>query len=614
MSTPRDGCGVPPSPLRQIDLVAERYEQQWRQGEPPEIADFLGQATDELRLQLLVELVCIDLENRLRKRLPVELADYFREFPELENLTPEERADLETHARKLCDALGPTTDFVSSATEPARDFPPSIGPYAISGPLASGGQADVFLSIHPSLLVPVVVKWLRDQDSLDQERSERLIREGQVLANLAPHPNLVRLYELGFHKGRPFLVLEHVQGYTLEQHGLGARPLPRRAAEMVACLAEAVHTAHEQGVIHQDITPGNAIIDGRNQPRLIDFGLAWFRPPCTLSAGVERPDAGTPRFLSPEQADPRIGAVDRRTDVFGLGAVLYYLLTGKPLYDGATRLEVVLQAAEGAYDGTALERGETPKRLAAVCHKALAIDPNDRFRTAAELAEALRASIRQPRWRRATGIAVLFVALFLVAGTVGWWMGQPAGQRQNSAFFSDSAALTVRVWRPKTQYSPLSEALPVHDGDELQVRFRVPTGLHVGLFSVNGRGRLAMLQLYRPRDAPAELVYPASDRTIELKPPSGTEFLLVCGRAAGLVSEADVRAAWGAAAGWPALHPRKLLRLQMSQVKDESEKSRDFGAEHDRPETDAVVRRLDALRERLTPTYSFLEGLAFRHE
>ena len=228
----------------------------------------------------------------------------------------------------------------------------------------------------------------------------RLIREGQLLANLAPHPNLVRIYDLGLHEGRPFLVLEHVQGHTLEQHGLGDRPLPSRAAELVACLAEAAHAAHEQGVIHQDITPGNVIVDGRGQPRLIDFGLAWFRPPWTLSSEVERPDAGTPRFLSPEQADLRIGPVDRRTDVFGLGAVLYYLLTGQPLYNGQSWIEVVLQAAEGSYDSTALERNGVPKRLAAVCRKALSRDPNDRFRTAAELAETLRASVRRQRRAR----------------------------------------------------------------------------------------------------------------------------------------------------------------------------------------------------------------------
>jgi tRNA A-37 threonylcarbamoyl transferase component Bud32 len=613
VSTAPERQDVPASPLRQIDLVAERFEQQWRQGAPPPIADFLGQAPAELRLQLLVELVCIDLEHRLRKRLPVALADYFRAFPELDELGPAERADLESHARARCRELGSTTEFARADTEPVLDCPPLIGSYAIAGHLATGGQADVFLSVHPRLLVPVVVKWLRDKDSPDEERGQRLVREGQVLANLAPHPNLVRVYDLGLHEGRPFLVLEHVQGHSLAQHGLGERPPPRRAAELVAALAEAVHKAHEQGVIHQDITPGNVIVDGRGQPRLIDFGLAWFRPPWTLSAGLERPDAGTPRFLSPEQADSQIGPIDRRTDVFGLGALLYYLLTERPLYNGTTQSEVLRQAAEGAYDATALDRAGVPRRLAAVCRKALARNPQDRFHTAAELAAALRASVRRPRWHRAAGYAALLLVLFLAAVGVGWLLRPSARQGPDSALHANEPALAVRVWRPITEYTPLSDALPVKTGDELQVRIRVPAGLHVGLFWVNGQGQLVLLEQYPPREEPAELIYPAEGKTRSLEPPAGTELLLVCGRPADPVSQAEVRGAWGDAP-WPAVNPRRLLRLQASRVKDEGEKPRDFGATRDRPESDPVVRRLDELRQRLTPKYSFFEGLVFRHE
>src|SRR5581483_9657636 len=148
--------------------------------------------------------------------------------------------------------------------------------------------------------------------------------------------------------------------------------------------------------------------------------------------------------LSPEQADPRIGPVDCRTDVFGLGAVLYYLLTGQPLYDGATWLEVVFQAAEGSYDVAALERGGTPKRLAAVCRKSLSRNPQDRYPTAAKLAAALRASVRQPRRRLAAGIAALFLALFLTAGAVGWQLGQPVQRGPNSTATSSEPALAVR--------------------------------------------------------------------------------------------------------------------------------------------------------------------------
>src|SRR5205823_4333292 len=141
--------------------------------------------------------------------------------------------------------------------------------------------------------------------------------------------------------------------------------------------------------------------------------------------------------------------------------------------------------------------------------------------------------------------------------------------------------------------------LPVRNGDELQVRFRVPPGLHVGLFSVNGRGRLSLLEQYPPQKRAAELVYPGPDKTRSLGPPDGTEVLLVCGRPAGAVSEAELQAVWKEAEAWPALaRPRHLLRLQPSQVQEEGEHLRDLvGEVRDRLDSDVVARRLDRLRE-----------------
>jgi hypothetical protein len=500
---------------------------------------------------------------------------------------------------------------VSPATGPAAGLPRGIGRFLIAGRLGSGGQAEVFLSFHPELKVPVVVKWLRAQVQPDTASGEHPVREGQVLASLGPHPNLVRVYEVGLHEGRPFLVLEHVQGHTLDQYSRGERPSPPQAAELIAALAEAVHAAHEQKVIHQDVSPRNVLIDGRGQPRLIDFGLAWFRSPWAGPDTEARPDGGNPQFLSPEQADPAVGPIDRRSDVFGLGAVLYFLLTGRPLYNGATLPELLRQAAKADYDATALEKPGTPKRLAAVCRKALTLSPQGRFATAAELATALRAAVRRPRWRRVVTVAALFLAA--VAG--GWLLGRTGRHEPSSEVEASRLALDVQVWRPETKYSPLRAALPVRTGDELQVRFRVPAGLHVSLFSVNGRGRLSLLQQYPPQGTATTLVYPGANQTRSLEAPAGTEVLLVCGRREGAMSEAELQAVWDGTAPWPLLGPpRRLLRLGPDHVKEEGEQSRDFGATRNRLEPDPVVRQLDRFRDRLRPMCVFFEGLAFAHE
>ena len=136
---------------------------------------------------------------------------------------------------------------------------------------------------------------------------------------------------------------------------------------------------------------------------------------------------------------------------------------------------------------------------------------------------------------------------------IGWRLGQSDPHGSNPAVTSGEPVLAVRVWRKKRAARRSAGHCRWRDGDELQVRFRVHAGLHVGLFSVNGRGELTLLEQYPPCDEPAELVYPAPEMTAQLGPPPGTELLLICGRSAGPVSEAEVRDAWGNADKWPAL-------------------------------------------------------------
>ena len=604
MSHSPDGDQEQLSPLRGVDLVADRFEQELQQGHRPQIDSYLAEVPDALRSRLLVELVCLEFEYTTRDH-PVTLHDYFRRFPALDALAPDERAELEAHARR-CAGLARTIDHATPARGSSAELPRSIGRFTIAGRLGSGTQADVYLSFHPELAVPVVIKWHRIPDAAGSNDRALMIKEGQILAGLPAHPNLVRVYELGVHEDRPYLVLEHVPGQTLDQWAEGRRLPPRAAAELIAALAEAVHAAHREGVVHQDINPRNVLIDGRDQPRLIDFGLAWSRSPWVDAGSEVRPDAGTPRYLAPEQANPKLGPVGPRTDVFGLGAVLYFLLSGKPLYDGATLHDVLLQSTRGAYDFKVLHKKGIPSRLAQVCRTALAADPDSRFATAADLAAALRKSTRPSRLPAMAG----FATVFLAAGVGGWRLGHPERPVERP-----SPHLEVKVWRPEAPYTPLSEALPVRTGDELQVRFRAPAGLHLGLFSINGQGRLSLLQHYPPQETATELVYPGPDRTRSLEPPTGTETLLVCGRPKRAPSEAELQAAWDAAAPWPALEPAgRLLRLQADHVREEGERSRDFGTEHSRPGADTVARRLDDFRKWLRERYACCEALAFRHQ
>src|SRR5207253_8820400 len=140
-------------------------------------------------------------------------------------------------------------------------------------------------------------------------------------------------------EGRPFVVMEHVPGLTLQEFADQHRPSPRQAARLVAELARAVAYLHARGIIHQDIKPRNVLVDDQGRPRLIDFGLARLRHAWCDDTGDWI--GGTADYMSPEQARGRSDQIGTWTDVFGLGGLLYRLLTGRPLYRGASRVSVV---------------------------------------------------------------------------------------------------------------------------------------------------------------------------------------------------------------------------------------------------------------------------------
>ncbi len=183
----------------------------------------------------------------------------------------------------------------------------------------------------------------------------------------------------------------------------------------MAAIARAVHLAHEQGITHQDLNPRNVLIDREGQPRVIDFGMAWSRPWWGETSDPEQ-IGGTPRYLAPEQALGQSDRIGRATDVFGLGAILFYLLTDAPLYSGENVLATLDQAREVAFDRTLLNRPGIPPRLRAICMKALAEEPGGRFTSAADLAEALERFLKPRR----LGYRAMLAAVFVLAFGLAW--------------------------------------------------------------------------------------------------------------------------------------------------------------------------------------------------
>jgi WD40 repeat protein len=308
------------------------------------------------------------------------------------------------------------------------DGPVSIPGYVVLGELGRGGAAVVYKARHMPLGRLVALKVLRD--GAGPEQQARFRWEAEALARLR-HPNVVQLFEIGEHAGRPYLALELVEGGSLA----GTVRPARQAAHLAEVLARAAHHIHRQGLVHRDLKPANVLLTVDGAPKITDFGLArrLDDAPAARPAAVAAV-AGTPAYMAPEQADGRAEAVGPAADVYALGAVLYEMLTGRPPFVGATPLETLDRArSQAPMSPRALSPG-VPCDLETICLKCLEKEPARRYGSAEELADDLRRFLdglpilarpvgrlgRAARWCRrrpslAAGLAVAAVALAAAA-------------------------------------------------------------------------------------------------------------------------------------------------------------------------------------------------------
>jgi serine/threonine protein kinase len=273
-------------------------------------------------------------------------------------------------------------------------IPDRIGGYKVVARIGGGGQAELFRVGDPLLARELALKLGRKPIDADSPADrDELVREARTLASLS-HTGLVNVYALGFlDDGRPYLVIDLVLGANLEDHVGAGRLEPRRAAEVVEQLAGVVAYLHARGIVHQDIKPRNVMIDEHGRPRLIDLGLARLR--YAWASEPEFSSGGTPAYLSPEQAQGEYQRIGPATDVFGLGGILFFSLTGGALYKGANHNQVITLARRGEYDARSLQDAAAPEKLKQICARALALDPADRHPSAADLAGELKGFLEE---------------------------------------------------------------------------------------------------------------------------------------------------------------------------------------------------------------------------
>jgi WD40 repeat protein len=408
-----------------IDLLV-RWEELRRQGKPA--------TADEL---------CPD-DARLREQLRERLARRLR-----------------LHAALDMPAVMPDED--------GRDHPalPVIDGYEIGELLGRGGMGLVFKAVQTELKRPVAIKIIVSGAHAGADERARFRTEAEAVAQLHD-PGIVQIYEVGEQAGCPYLALEFVGGGSLAQQLDGTPMPPRRAAQLLLDLARAVRHAHERGIIHRDLKPANILLTGSGGVKVADFGLAKL-----LHGGPAGPTRsgemiGTPSYMAPEQAAGPSGFIGPATDVYGLGAILYELLTGRPPFKAETALETLQQVRFDDPVSPSRLQPKLSRDLVTICLQCLHKDPRQRYASALALAEDLQRFLdgrpikarpvglptRAVKWARrrpavaalGTGIC-LAVALGFAGVTWQWREADGARRTAEDRLYFNRIALAHQAWQ-----------------------------------------------------------------------------------------------------------------------------------------------------------------------
>ena len=327
-------------------------------------------------------------------------------------------------------AASPIAMPLDGKEEPFRRF----GDYELLEEIGRGGMGVVYRARQISLNREVALKMIASGELASAEFVRRFLLEAEAAAGLK-HPNIVAIHEVGVREGQHFYSMDYVEGQTLAERAINKPLSPELASGYLKTIAEAVHYAHQRGILHRDLKPSNVLIDSQDQPHLTDFGLAKRLSDdseLTLTGQV----LGSPNYMPPEQALGKRQSATIACDVYSLGAILYFLLTGRPPFAAESLTQTLQQVLHNEPVSPRLLNPSVPRDLETICLKCLSKEPDRRYRSAQELAEELGRFLKgEPvqarpigaagkswRWCRRNPVMASFAgatAFLLLAVTIG---------------------------------------------------------------------------------------------------------------------------------------------------------------------------------------------------
>ena len=439
MSCPSVDDALPIDVRQAIDACCDRFEQAWLAGETPRLGDYVGDVPASAAPFLLRELIAIEMEyardergNRLaladvvarHPEFAAELANSLATMPTLRIAAGEGHSadaprasdatvrgtgshglhircphclvglELLAEARlddincSVCGSNFSLVDCESNAE--AAQQPKQVGRFQLTSRIGVGGFGTVWKARDTELDRAVAIKIPR-KGQLNGSEIELFFREARAAAQLR-HRNIVPVHEVGRDGDTIFIVSDLILGESLAVWLEEQNPSTRKMTELLAKVADSLHYAHERGVVHRDFKPSNVMIDQEGEPHLMDFGLAK-REAGEVTMTIDGRIVGTPAYMSPEQAAGGLHWVDRRTDIYSLGVVLFEVLTGELPFRGNVQMQIRERLTADPPDPRRLNQ-RAPRDLSTICLKCLEREPNRRYGTAREVAEELRRFLR----------------------------------------------------------------------------------------------------------------------------------------------------------------------------------------------------------------------------